>query len=401
MLRRRLTGPHAWQSAANYSQQFLAVVSGIVLARVLAPADFGQYGLAFAMTALSLLPASWSLAAVLVTDANRTPSLLGTVLGVTWLIVVARLLLVALLTGILWWRGDHALAGLCLMIGVPESARELSNVLRGSLEGRGHFHPNLAQVMTEGVCSLVVIVLAARAGWGSYALGLGSWIGVGCGLAIYRGFSGASLRGRWDPARVRQHVASGFWLWLNTLADTAVMRFDKWLVGHRAGDVALGLYTRAFSYAPASHLVLNALMTNPTVVSLRNAADGAHRRRVLARCAVLVLGGGLMNAALLVAWADPVVPWVFGPQWVPAVPYFEAFAGLSFCLGLTYLPTALLLAMGDYRALALIRLAGTALLVATALQWSGGDARGVAVLLQSILAVQGFVLLARGVRYLR
>lgn len=401
MLRRRLTGPHAWQSAANYGQQILAVASGIVLARVLAPVDFGQYGLAFALTALSLLPASWSLAAVLVTDANRTPSLLGTVLGVTWLIVGARLALVALLTSVLWWRGDHALAGLCLMIGVPEAARELSNVLRGSLEGRGQFRPNLVQVLTEGVCSLVVIVLAARAGWGSYALGLGSWIGVGCGLAIYRAYSGASLHGRWDPVRVRQHAVSGFWLWLNTLADTAITRFDKWLVGHRAGDVALGLYTRAFSYAPASHLVLNALMTNPTVVSLRNAADGAHRRRVLARCAVLVLGGGALNAALLVAWADPVVPWVFGPQWIPAVPYFQAFAGLSFCLGLTYLPTALLLAMGDYRALALIRLGATALLVAAAWQWPGGDARAIAALVQGVLAVQGLILLARGARHLR
>src|SRR6266436_9668888 len=78
---------HVWQSLANYTQQGFGLIFGVVLARLLTPADFGAYGFALATVFLALLPAMWSLAPTLVADGGRTDDLYGTVAGFTWNII--------------------------------------------------------------------------------------------------------------------------------------------------------------------------------------------------------------------------------------------------------------------------------------------------------------------------
>ena len=63
---------HAWQSLAYYAQQGFGLVFGIIMARMLSPADFGAFGFAAASVFLTLLPATWSLAPTLIADAGKT-----------------------------------------------------------------------------------------------------------------------------------------------------------------------------------------------------------------------------------------------------------------------------------------------------------------------------------------
>ncbi|QLQ08353.1 MAG: oligosaccharide flippase family protein [Anaerolineae bacterium] len=54
---------------------------------------------------------------------------------------------------------------------------------------------------------------------------------------------------------------------------------------------------------------------------------------------------------LLVGLADPLVPWLFGPQWQPAVPVFQVFAAYGFVRGLAALTVPSLLAINYAQAI--------------------------------------------------
>src|SRR4051794_14194935 len=86
---------HIWQSLANYIQQGFGLILGIILARLLTPADFGAFGIAAAIVLLALLPATWSLAPTLVADGGKTAQLYSSVASFTWNIIAARLVIVA------------------------------------------------------------------------------------------------------------------------------------------------------------------------------------------------------------------------------------------------------------------------------------------------------------------
>src|SRR5437868_15377667 len=75
---------HIWQSFALYVERGFGLVFGVIMARILYPADFGAFGFAAASVYLALLPASWTLNPMLVADAGRTAGLHPRAAGFAW-----------------------------------------------------------------------------------------------------------------------------------------------------------------------------------------------------------------------------------------------------------------------------------------------------------------------------
>jgi O-antigen/teichoic acid export membrane protein len=385
---------HVWQSLANYTQQGFGLVFGVVLARLLSPADFGAYGFALATVFLALLPAMWSLAPALLADAGRSPNLHRTVASFTWFIVAARVVIIG--SVVIWFltTGSRATAWLCLLIGFTETARELNNVQKGLLEGSGRFEPNFLSVVANVFFCIIVVIPVAFFCRQPYVLTLP---GVGVSVTdfmIYRYFSGRSVlvRPRW--AISKEFFFSGFWLWLNTVSEVGLSRFDKWFVGTFRGDVALGHYNRAFGYAPLAFLALNSFASNPTVSGLARCETINARWRLFLRTAAILLTGGILNWLIFFPFAKGIVLSVFGPQWRPTVPVFRAFASLSLAYAISYLPMTVLLAQMRYRELAIVRaiFLFTFVVILVTLH-QDFSVIPVAWLLQATLVVQGVVLL--------
>jgi O-antigen/teichoic acid export membrane protein len=385
---------HIWQSLANYTQQGFGLIFGVVLARLLTPADFGAYGFALATVFLALLPAMWSLAPTLLADAGRSPNLYRIVASFTWVIVGARAVIIGSVVTWFFATGSRATAWLCLLIGFTETARELNNVQKGLLEGAGRFEPNFLSVVVNMFFCIIVVIPIALFCRQSYVLTLP---GVGVSITdfvIYRCFSGRSVlvRPRW--AISKEFFFSGFWLWLNTVSEVGLARFDKWFVGRFRGETALGHYNRAFGYAPLAFLALNSFASNPTVSGLARCETMSARWRLFLRTAAILLTGGFLNWLIFFSFADGIVLWVFGPQWRPTVPIFRAFASLSLAYAISYLPITVLLAQMRYRELAIVRVIVLFAFVIILLTLRENfSAISVAWLFQAALVVQGMVLL--------
>jgi O-antigen/teichoic acid export membrane protein len=386
---------HFWQSLANYTQQGFGLIFGVILARLLTPADFGTYGLALATVVLLLLPAMWSLAPTLLADAGRTPDLYYTVASFTWNIVAVRLVIIALIVAWFFASGSEVTAWLCLLIGITETFRELNNIQKGLLEGAGRFEPNFFSVVTNMIfCIVVVLPLCYFVRWGPYLLTLSPLGMVVTDFFIYRRCAGRSIFAKPQWSFPKEFIHSGFWLWLNAVSELGLARFDKWFVGRFRGDAALGHYSRAFGYAPLAFLGLNSFATNPTVSGLARCETAPARRRLFLRTAAILLAGGVLNWLICFPFSREIVLFVFGPQWEATAPVFRAFASLSLAYAITYLPITVLLAQKRYREVAIVRALILLMFVAALLAFRENiSATSVAWLLQGTLALQGMILL--------
>jgi O-antigen/teichoic acid export membrane protein len=385
---------HIWQSLAVYVAQGFGLVFGVIMARILYPADFGAFGFAAASVFLALLPATWTLNPMLVADAGRTPALHAKAASFAWCVGFVRFTIVAAIVCWFYFRGRPQTALLCLLFGISESWRELNYIQRYYLEGLGIFKPNLISALLGILFCLTVVVPVGLLGWGPFTLTLPG-IGTVCiDFFLYRHYSGRSVfvKPAWNLGR--DIFREGFWMWLIRASEEGLNRLDSWFIGKFRGDIALGFYNRAFGYAPISHLLLNSFVTSPTVVGLARCETTKARRWLLVRTAAIVLAGGLVNWVAFFFFARPIVLFVFGPKWEGAIPIFHAFASLSLAYALAYLPVTLLWSAGRYREIALVRASCLALFAAALFLFPGTrSAISVAWLVQAAWLLQGLVLL--------
>lgn len=381
---------HFWQSLANYTQQIGAMALGIILARLLSPNDFGTFAFCTATVSLVMLPANWSLTLSVVAEGANEPSLIGDAWRLAEKTTLARLVLLG--AGCYWLNSSHgwSFAMIGLICGLPLAISEYIAVMRAALEATHQFKINFYDaILTLGVTALVGIP-AAIAGSGVWSLVLPA-IPLYClQFLLFRHYSKIATR---PASSQRRHMKTAGMLWVASLSEQALLRIDKFFVGQFTGEIQVGNYNRAYNYAPFGVRILNSLVTNPTITALNRAPNAKAKMRLLGRMSLLLLVAGAANFAVLWWFSDPLVPWVFGPQWREAIPVFKAFAPLSLVIAMAYLPTTVLLARRGYLELGITRaLALVLFCVGAFVAGSRFDATMAAWLFQAALVLQGCTL---------
>lgn len=395
--RRHNVRAHFWQSLANYTQQGGGLLFGIVLARILQPSDFGQFAYAQAIVLIAQQPFNWNLSQALLATRCQDKNLVTEAWHLETWVSSLKILTTLALFAFFQLRQDHSLAFLILACGLPAAISGFTNLLRSEFDSTGNFKPHfLSSILTISLCFLIGVPLALQ-GFGPMALALPGVPLLFLQPLLYRLLTqlhlprSIGLRGV-GIARLR----SGFSLWLCTASEHALFRLDKVLLGKFTSANSLGNYNRAYGYAPISHFALSSLYTNPTVAALGRKPDWPTKRQLLTKHLAILLPAALANAAFWWFFADPIVPLVFGPQWTPAIPVFQAMATLSLCMAAYYLPAAYLLHSKDFLALGLIRLTMVlAMLTVGLLIHSNLTATSMAYLLQASLLATSFFLVVR------
>lgn len=355
--RRQNIRAHFWQSSANYVQTVGGLGLGVLLARILQPADFGQFAYAQAIVFLAQQPVNWNLSQALLATRCQDLSLVeeGWRLE-TWTSTFK--ILITLAIGCFFFLADNkTLALLVIICGLPLAINGYTNLLRSELESTGNFKANLLSSILVITVSFLVGVPLALNGFGALALAIPGLPLLVLQPLLYRLLTPLKLPRSIRLARVSlAPLRSGFCLWLCTASEHAIFRLDKVLLGKFTTPESLGNYNRAYGYAPISHFALSSLYTNPTVAALGRKPDWHSKKKLLSKHLAILLPAAIANAAFWWLFADPIVPLVFGPQWTLAIPVFQAMATLSLCMAAYYLPATYLFHSQDFLALGLIRL---------------------------------------------
>ncbi len=306
----------------------LQIVSVVLLARLLEPADFGLVAMVTAVIGIADLVRDFGLSQAAITAKTlsraQQSSLfwVGTGLGAGCTVVaLAAAPLIAAgygqprLTAVVL-----ALAGVFTLSGASTQFRaDLARELRFVALGVADVGAQLA--------GIVVAVVAALAGAGLWALVAQQLTVAVVGLVVVAGASTFRPVAPHRGGEVRPFFRFGGAV-LGTQAITyATKNVDTVALGALWGASPLGLYTRAYQLLMAPLNQINAPMTRVALpVLTRVEPDAATYARYLARAQLVAcyLTATVFAVAAALAW--PLVEVLFGPRWAGVAPIFAVLA---------------------------------------------------------------------------
>jgi O-antigen/teichoic acid export membrane protein len=339
---------------------------GIALARLLEPSVFGEFVAINATLMFLMIPASFSTTQLLVSDAGKTPDLFSRVLGMSVAVSTLKFLILMGFLAFNFFSGNLQTTLVGAIVGMPMVLADLINTLKSDLEGRGFFKPNFLVQWADLFAHASIAITLVWNGWGIYGLALGGLAGFIPQASLYLLLSDRKLAiPRFGLNEFRRQFRTGFWLWLGSVTSNWFSRIDKILLGHFGSPTQLGYYNRAMNYGPVSHILLNSLMTNATIRGLSTKESPKEKARFFLKIAAIVISAGVLNGIFWYFMAPSLVPWIFGKQWIGAIPAFQILSWLGVPYFLVYGSATILYAEKKFRVIAFVHCAGIITLIAT------------------------------------
>lgn len=316
-----------WFALKSVVGEVIAVTSTVALARLVTPGQFGHAAVALLFNMLAVILTFEGFAAALVqrpdiTERHKQVSVLLNLVG------GAGLMGLVLLTVPIVWRpifGSEtaeliALASPSfLLAGIGSVARAL---LWRRLDFRRVTQIDLLSTFGANVVSVVMAVLH----FGAVALVVGADFGIAFTSVLMLLVAREPLpRFHWKEAKdiVGYGAASAFANIVGTLQGNV----DYWIVAARLGAYRTGIYYRAFSLgvnyqSKISNVMMQLAFPVYSRLETRDEMRRLHERGVRIHAATI-----FPLLTLLIVIAPVAIPFVFGPEWRPAVVPTQILAG--------------------------------------------------------------------------
>ncbi len=311
---------------ARFAERCLGLVSLLILARVLVPADFGLVAMAISVIAFVELAGTFGFDLALIQREHPTREHYDT----AWTLQVAFGLLCAGIIVVLaypssWFFNEPRLIPIMLVLAIGRAMQSFENIGTVDFQRQMNFARDFAFSAWKKVISFVVTVTLAVALESYWALIAGTLAGRLAGLTL--SYTMQPYRPRFSLAARADLFAFSTWVFLVGLASFATQRTSHFVVGRQLGPAALGLYTVGSEIAllPATDLIAP---INRAVFPgyARMASDPGTLRQglvdILGAIWIIALPAGFGVATL----AQPLVLVLLGPRWAEAVAVVQILA---------------------------------------------------------------------------
>lgn len=325
-IRQSLASGAAWMLLLRLADRSVGLISTLILARILVPADFGLVAMAMSIVgALEVMTAfNFDLALVQRRNAERRHYDSAWTLNVLFAIGSAALL--ALMAGsiaefyrerrveavVLWLAGYVALQGFT-NVGVVEFQKELQ------------FHKEFILGVAKKLVGFAVAIPLAIVLRSYWALIAGMMATVATRVVL--SYLMHSYRPRFSVAGCRDLMQFSSWLLINNVLAFLVQRSADFFIGRYAGPQSLGTYNVAYeiSNLPTTELVFPVARAAFPAYSRMSRETGELARGyvdLLSVILVLIVPAGIGIAVI----ADPLVRILLGEKWVEAIPLIQILA---------------------------------------------------------------------------
>lgn len=345
LMRRTVIGA-SWLVAWRMVTRLLGLVSTLVLARVLVPADFGLVAMAttFAVAVEALSQLGLQDALVRHPEGER---LRDTAFTLQLGRAVATSLVVAVAApGAAWWFAEPRLVPVLLILAATSLVSGAENI--GIVAFRRDMRYDKHFLLLSGPRLLGVVVTIAMALWlHSYWALLGGIVASRVARTVMT-YVVHPYRPRLKLAGWRELAGFSFWTWASSLAGLVWDRCDPFVLGPSLGAGRLGVYLLAIELAtlPATELLL------PAADALFAAFSSAQRSgtsstRQAPMVALALLMGILPLIITISCGSGYVVAALLGPKWAEAqgltaiLAWQGTFSPFSYVVGVTLVANGL------------------------------------------------------------
>jgi PST family polysaccharide transporter len=311
---------------ARIGVQFVSVA---VLARLLAPQDFGLVAAVGPVVAFVGLFQNLGLQQAVVQRGGITEAQLNRMFWVMTAVGFSCTAIVLLLSpAIAWFYGDPRMRNIAILAGLPLFIGSMAGLPLSLLNRRLRFGQLAMLDAANAIVGLLVAAAAAWRGFGYWSLLIGSAAAAAVTLA------GAWRCSRWTPGRPdfqldRDILSFGANLTGFNLVNFFARNLDNILIGKYSGTVELGYYDRAYKLLlfPIQNIVTP--LSRVMIPVLSRVQDDKQRfREIYLRTTWALAFVTAPGIAALVLTSDQVVDLLFGPRWHEVSPIF-AWLGIA------------------------------------------------------------------------
>lgn len=315
-----------WTVLMRLSIRGIGLVSMVILARLLVPADFGLVALATILREGLLLFAEFSFDVVLIQNQQADRRHYDTV----WTLSIIRntimtLVLVAGAAPMAAFFDEPGLEAIVYWLALATFVEGFQNVMVVDFQKHLQFHKDFAFMIGAKLGTFLVTVPLAILWRDYWALVAG--ILTAAFVRVVLGYVMRPYRPALSLATWRDTMDFSKWLLSFNILGFIYRRADTFTIGKFAGTQALGLYTIAFEIAnmATSELVIpvrRALL--PGYSKLAGDRDSLRTTFLNVFALVIMIGVPLALGIGLVA--DPLVRVMLGAKWVESIPIVQVLA---------------------------------------------------------------------------
>lgn len=316
---------------ASYATIIIGFASTIVMARLVAPRDFGTLAIATFLFGILNLRTKIGIGQAFVHQSDTTPRTAGTLLTLDLGAGALSCLLALIAAPILRWFGyaDEVIAVMLILafIGLIEAGAGTPGVL---LDKNLRFGQTTIVAALSLALSYLPTFYLAWHGWGVWSLVvqatlqtflilLGVWWLVRRHLpALVR------VRWTWDATLAKAYLRFGLVAGSAMIAGFLTTQFDNFLVGTFVGLTTLGFYDRAYRFASWPNLLISNVVARTSFFAYARLQDDRVRlSKTLEMTLWIITTLALPLALVIFVTAPDLIAFLIGEQWLPAATFLR------------------------------------------------------------------------------
>jgi O-antigen/teichoic acid export membrane protein len=342
-----------WSLVGTIASKVGSFAMGLVMARLLAPSDFGVYAVALAALAVLMHINDVGLIAATVQWRGKLEEMAPTAAGMA-------VAFATIVYGLFWFsaplfaeisgNGDATpvVRLLTLIIVIDGLTAVRSAALMRTFQQDKLIIANSVGLAVNGVLAIYL----ATTGAGAYSFAWGQLSGAAVtGILVFL-FARVPVRVGFDRTIARRLMTFGVPLAVSLGVEAIVTNVQFSIIGHLAGPVPLGFYLLAFNVSSWAQTVLGTAIRYVSVAGFSRLSehdDGALSAGIQRSMPLLVLVVAPI-VALTSVLAPPLVSLLYGDAWAPAAPVLRVLVIVTLVRMVVGLATDALMGAGATRA---------------------------------------------------
>jgi lipopolysaccharide exporter len=315
-----------WMVLFKLIDRVLAIVSTLILARLLVPADFGLVAMAMSVIALLELATAFSFEVPLIQkrEVRRAHYDTAWTLNLALASTFAALTAALALPSAAFYDEPRVVSVMLVLAGgwIVSGFENIGIVdFRRNLDFRREFY-FLASKRALSFGITITLALSLQSYW---ALVIGSVVGRLLGVVL--SYSLHPFRPTFSLARSRELFGFSSWMLINNALGVLQIRIPHFTVGRFLGSESLGLFTVGAEIAQIPSSDLTAPINRVIFPGFsRLATDAGQLQRTFLDVIAVTTMAAFPAAVGIAAVADPLVLVLLGSKWSGAVPIIEILA---------------------------------------------------------------------------
>ena len=335
-LKKKATAGMIWTALQKYSTMFISFISGIILARLLTPYDYGCIGMLSIFMVLAEALIDGGFGSALIQKKNPTKEDYSTIfwfnIGMSVLMysvlylsapAIARFYDIPLLCNVL------RVQGLVLFI------YALNIIQRNQLRKKLNFRVLSIVAIITSITSLIVTIIMAYHGFGVWSLVTQNIIASAIPSLVFWFYI------KWRPIwtfscqSFRELFSFGFYMFLTNMLNQFSQQLQGLLIGKFYNPATMGYYSKAHGTEKlASHSISSVMMqvTYPLYAEVQE--NKAQLGNIIRRITMTLSYITFPLMFILLLCAKPLFVLLYSDRWLQSVPYFQmlCIAGLAGCM---------------------------------------------------------------------